>query len=275
MSTYAVGDVQGCAEELRRLMESVHFDPAADTLWLVGDLVNRGPASLAVLRLLQSLGDRCVAVLGNHDLHLLAVAAGHARLRADDTLDEVLAAPDCNELLAWLRACPLLHVEGAHAMVHAGLLPQWDITTARARAEEIETALRGPDHDTFLAHLYGSKPTRWDDGLRGADRLRVIVNAMTRMRFCSTDGEMEFASKGGLDSAPQGYLPWFDVPGRASGRQTLICGHWSALGLVQRPDLVALDTGCAWGGSLTAVCLEDGRVFQQPALGPGRPMPRQ
>jgi bis(5'-nucleosyl)-tetraphosphatase (symmetrical) len=174
-----------------------------------------------------------------------------------------------------LRARPLLHVAGAHAMVHAGLLPQWDIAAARARADEIESALRGPGYGEFLAHLYGSKPAFWDDALTGADRLRVIVNAMTRMRFCSVGGEMEFASKGGLENAPTGYLPWFDVPGRASAPHTVVCGHWSALGLCLRPDLVALDTGCAWGGSLTAVRLEDRRVFQQSAVGPGRPMPRQ
>ncbi len=276
MSTYAVGDVQGCEQELRRLIDRLRFDPATDVLWLVGDLVNRGPGSLGVLRLLQSLGDKCVAVLGNHDLHLLAVAEGHARLRPDDTLDEVLAAPDRDELLVWLRARPLLHVEGTHAMVHAGLLPQWDIVAARTRAQEIETALRGPAYREFLAQLYGSKPVRWDAALTGADRLRVIVNAMTRMRFCTVDGEMEFASKGGLESAPPGYLPWFDVPDRASARHTVVCGHWSALGLVLRPDLVALDTGCVWGGSLTAVRLEDGCVFQQRALGsgpgPGRPV---
>lgn len=275
MSTYAVGDVQGCAEELRRLIDTICFDTAADTLWLVGDLVNRGPASLTVLRLLKSLGERCVAVLGNHDLHLLAVAEGHARLRPDDTLDEVLAAPDRDELLAWLRRRPLLHVDGAHAMVHAGLLPQWGLDKARALAGEIEAALRGPDYRGFLAQLYGSKPARWDDALGGADRMRVIVNAMTRMRFCTAEGMMEFSSKGGVESAPPGYLPWFDAPRRASASHTLVCGHWSALGLLLRPDLLALDSGCAWGGSLTAVRLEDGRVFQQPALGPGRPMPPQ
>lgn len=275
MPTYAIGDVQGCHEELQRLIDSLRFDPAADTLWLVGDLVNRGPGSLPVLRLLKSLGEKCVAVLGNHDLHLLAVSEGHARLRPDDTLDQVLAAPDRDELLAWLRARPLLHVAGAHTMVHAGLLPQWDIETARVRAGEIEAALRGPAYGEFLAQLYGSKPERWDDALSGADRLRVIVNAMTRLRFCTAAGRMEFVSKGGVDSAPAGYLPWFDVPGRASAGHIMVCGHWSALGLVVRPDLVALDTGCAWGGSLTAVRLEDGRVFQQRALGPTRPMPWQ
>jgi bis(5'-nucleosyl)-tetraphosphatase (symmetrical) len=275
MATYAIGDVQGCHEELQRLIDALRFDPAADSLWLVGDMVNRGPDSLGVLRLLKSMGGTCVTVLGNHDLHLLAVAAGHARLRAEDTLDEVLAASDRDELLDWLRRRPMVHVAGNYAMVHAGLLPQWDVATARLLAGEIETALRGPACDDFFAHLYGSKPSRWDDALTGADRLRVIVNAMTRMRFCTARGKMEFASKGGLDSAPAGYLPWFDVPGRASADHTVITGHWSALGLVVRPDLVALDTGCAWGGSLTAVRLEDGRVFQQRALGPGRPMPRQ
>lgn len=275
MATYAIGDVQGCHEELLRLIDRMGFDPAVDTLWLVGDLVNRGRASLGVLRLLKSMGRKCVAVLGNHDLHLLAVAAGHARLRREDTLDEVLGASDRDELLDWLRRRPMVHVAGKYAMVHAGLLPHWDVATARLLAGEIEEALRGPACDEFFAHLYGSKPARWDDALTGTDRLRVIVNAMTRMRFCTVKGKMEFVSKGGPDSAPEGYLPWFDVPGRASAGHTVISGHWSALGLVVRPDLVALDTGCAWGGSLSAVRLEDGRVFQQRALGPVRPMPRQ
>jgi bis(5'-nucleosyl)-tetraphosphatase (symmetrical) len=275
MATFAIGDVQGCHDELLRLIDELRFDASRDMLWLVGDLVNRGPGSLAVLRLLKSLGGRCVAVLGNHDLHLLAVSEGFARLRPEDTLDEVLAAPDRDELLAWLRNRPMLHVDGTCAMVHAGLLPQWNVFAARALAGEIESALRGDGYRDFLEQLYGSKPAAWDDTLRGPDRMRVIVNAMTRMRFCTPQGRMEFASKGGVESAPAGHFPWFDVPGRASADYTVVCGHWSALGLVMRSDLVALDTGCAWGGTLTAVRLEDRRVFQQPALGSRRPMPPQ
>ncbi len=275
MATYAIGDVQGCHEELLRLMDAMRFDPASDTLWLVGDLVNRGPGSLEVLRLLSSLGDNCVAVLGNHDLHLLAVSEGYARQRPDDTLGALLAAPDRDDLLGWLRERPLLHIADGHVMVHAGLLPQWDVATAKLRAAEIESALRGDRYGPFLQHLYGSKPQEWADSLTGADRLRVIVNAMTRMRFCTVHGKMEFTSKGGIGSGPEGYFPWFDAPERASADHIMVCGHWSALGLVVRHDLVALDTGCAWGGSLTAVCLEDRRVFQQPALAPGRPFPNQ
>jgi bis(5'-nucleosyl)-tetraphosphatase (symmetrical) len=264
MATYAIGDVQGCRDALDALLGEIGFSPVRDALWFVGDLVNRGAQSAAVLRFVRSLGDRAVVVHGNHDLHLLAFAAGHAKARADDTFGDVLAAPDRDELLDWLRARPMLHVEGGYAMVHAGLLPAWSIDQARSLAAEVETALRAPNHRDFFAQLYGSRPDAWHDDLRGADRLRVVVNAMTRMRFCTAAGAMDFRVKGEVEKALPGYLPWFDVPGRRSRGTPIICGHWSALGLRVTPDLLALDTGCVWGGHLTAIRLEDRRVYQTP-----------
>lgn len=268
MAVYAVGDVQGCFGELQTLLAAVGFDRRKDGLWFVGDLVNRGPQSLAVLRFVKELGDAAVTVLGNHDLHLITLAAGLAKPREDDTLDEVLAAPDRDELIDWLRGLPLIHVEGGHILVHAGLLPQWDAARAQALAREVESALRGPRHREFLAALYGGMPDRWDDGLRGVDRLRVIVNAMTRMRFCTPEGVMEFHSKGEATSAPPGFLPWFDVPGRRSADHTVVCGHWSALGLRIAPGLLALDSGCVWGGRLSAVRLEARALTQVPCAAP-------
>ncbi len=264
MATYAIGDVQGCYDELRRLLDLTGFDAARDRLWFVGDLVNRGPQSLDTLRFVRGLGASAITVLGNHDLHLLVLAQGLAKARQDDTLDGVLAAPDREALLDWLRALPLLHLEHGLVMVHAGLLPQWSVATARALADEVETALRGARYREFLAQLYGSEPAAWDDALAGADRLRVIVNAMTRMRFCTPQGVMDFHAKGETAAAPPGFMPWFDVPGRASGGHAVICGHWSALGLQLRPDLLAIDSGCVWGGALSALRLEDRRVFQVP-----------
>ena len=262
MATYAIGDVQGCRDALDALLGEIGFSSARDMLWFVGDLVNRGAQSAEVLRFMRSLGDRAVVVHGNHDLHLLAFAAGHAKARADDTFDDVLAAPDRDELLDWLRARPMLHVDGGYAMVHAGLLPAWSIDQAQSLAAEVEAALRGPNHRDFFARLYGSKPDAWRDDLRGADRLRVVVNAMTRMRFCTAAGAMDFRVKGEVEKALPGYLPWFDVPGRRSRGTPIVCGHWSALGLRVTPDLLALDTGCVWGGHLTAIRLEDRRVYQ-------------
>ena len=267
MATYAIGDVQGCMDELEALLGTCAFDAARDRLWFVGDLVNRGPDSLGVLRFVRGLGDRAVAVLGNHDLHLLCVAEGFAKPRKDDTLADVLAARDGGALLGWLRARPLMYAEADRVLVHAGLLPQWSLAKALALAGEVEAALRGPEYRNFLARLYGSEPFDWDDALAGPDRLRVIVNAMTRMRFCTDEGTMEFRSKGGLDSAPDGYRAWFRVPGRGSAGSTVICGHWSALGLRVEPGLIALDTGCVWGGALSAVRLDDGQLFQVPCRG--------
>ena len=268
MATYAVGDVQGCYVEFQRLLEQMRFDPAQDRLWLVGDLVNRGPGSLEVLRLIRSLGDSAITVLGNHDLHLLAVAEGAAELHRSDTLDEVLNAPDRDELLAWLRRQRMLYAEDGYLLVHAGLLPQWGVAQATGLAHEVEAALRGRDYATFLARMYGNTPHEWDDDLTGYKRLRVITNAFTRMRICTLQGEMEFKFKGEVEKIPAGYVPWFDVPERASREATVIFGHWSALGLKLTPNIIALDTGCLWGGPMSAIRLEDRQLFQAACKNP-------
>jgi bis(5'-nucleosyl)-tetraphosphatase (symmetrical) len=273
MATYAIGDVQGCHDALQRLLGEIGFSPARDTLWFVGDLVNRGTQSAAVLRFVRALGERAIVVHGNHDLHALALLAGKAKRRADDTLEDLAAAPDRELLLDWLRRRPLLHVEGEYAMVHAGLLPAWTLEQAGALAAEVEAALQGPDYLVLYPALYGARPAAWSDALAGYERLRVIVNAMTRMRFCTPEGAMDFSVKGEVEKALPGYLPWFEVPARKSRGVPIVCGHWSALGLRITPDLLALDTGCVWGGRLTAVRLEDRRVFQTacaPAAAPGR-----
>lgn len=262
MAIYAVGDIQGCYTELVQLLEKIRFDPAVDKLWLVGDLVNRGADSLQVLRLVKSLGDAAITVLGNHDLHLLAVAYGQGRLHRGDTLDEILNAPDREELLTWLRHQRLLHVEGEFVLVHAGLLPVWTVAQAAGLAREVENALQGADYVDFLAHMYGNQPNAWDDALTGYKRLRVITNALTRMRICTERGRMEFEFKAEQQNIPEGYRPWFDVAGRASSDATVIFGHWSALGLMIKPNAVALDTGCLWGGPLTAIRLDDREIIQ-------------
>lgn len=262
MSVYVVGDVQGCFIELQLLLKEIQFDPATDKLWFVGDLVNRGSGSLEVLRLVKSLGDSAITVLGNHDLHLLAVAAGVAQLHRSDTLDEILAAIDRDELLTWLRQQRLMYVEGVNVMVHAGLLPQWSVKQAAKLAREVEAALRGEEYVTFLERMYGNTPNSWDDGLSGYKRLRVITNAFTRLRVCTPEGEMEYKFKGEVEKIPAGYVPWFDLPKRASQDATVIFGHWSALGLKVSPNIIALDTGCLWGGTLTAMRLEDRQLFQ-------------
>ncbi|MDR1888102.1 MAG: symmetrical bis(5'-nucleosyl)-tetraphosphatase [Zoogloeaceae bacterium] len=270
MSTYAIGDIQGCFNSFRRLLDCCAFDPAQDKLWLVGDLVNRGPDSLSTLRYVKSLGDAAITVLGNHDLYLLMIAeVRDARRARDDTLQTVLDAPDRAELLDWLRHRPMCHAEGEYCMVHAGLLPQWSVKKACNLAAEVETRLRGEDYREFLAQLWGSKPACWSGKLQGMDRLRVIVNAMTRMRFCSIKTEdngkrceMNFSAKGKVENAPRGCLPWFELPDRKSADRVLVTGHWSALGLKMTPNLLALDSGCLWGGQLTAVRLEDRALFQ-------------
>ncbi|WP_301103006.1 symmetrical bis(5'-nucleosyl)-tetraphosphatase [Propionivibrio sp.] len=262
MATYAIGDIQGCFDSLTRLLEHCAFDSANDRLWLVGDLVNRGPRSLETLRFVRDLGQAAITVLGNHDLSLLMAAEGFGKRGKGDTFDEILAAPDCEVLLDWLRYRPLCHVEGDYCLVHAGLLPQWTAARARALAAEVEAALTEADWRTFLANMWGSDPAYWQDDLEGWPRLRVIVNAMTRMRFCSPDGVMDFKVKGELAKAPAGYLPWFEVPGRRSANTVLITGHWSALGLKIMPNLLAIDSGCLWGGPLTAIRLEDRAIFQ-------------
>jgi len=262
VSLYAIGDIQGCFDAFRRLLDLIRFDPARDRLWLVGDLVNRGPRSLETLRFVKSLNDAAITVLGNHDLHLAMLAEGYSKQHADDTLAAILAAPDRDDVLDWLRQRPLMHVDNGYALVHAGLLPQWTVAQARALAKEVEAALRAPDYRALLANMWGSEPPYWRDDLTGWPRLRVIVNAMTRMRFCSNDGVMEFKTKGELADAPAGYLPWFAVPGRKSADHVLVTGHWSALGLRIEPNLLALDSGCLWGRHLTAVRLPEREVFQ-------------
>lgn len=262
MTTYAIGDIQGCFDSFRRLLDLIRFDPAHDRLWLVGDLVNRGPHSLETLRFVKGLGKAAFTVLGNHDLHLVMLAEGYSKRREDDTLDAILAAPDREALLAWLRQRPMMHVENGYALVHAGLLPQWTVARARELAGEVEAALRAEDFRDFLANMWGSEPPDWRDDLTSWPRLRVIVNAMTRMRFCSAEGVMEFKAKGEAADAPKGYLPWFAVPGRRSADHVLVTGHWSALGLKIEPNLLALDSGCLWGRHLTAVRLPKRKVFQ-------------
>jgi len=258
MATYAVGDVQGCYDELQALLAKVAFHPARDVLWFVGDLVNRGPKSLEVLRFVRSLGERAVTVLGNHDFHLIAQFEGVERAREGDTLESVLAAPDAKVLVDWLRQRPMMHLGRDFALVHAGLLPQWSVAKALELAREVERALAAPTYREFLGCLYGNQPDRWDDGLAGWDRLRVIVNAMARLRFCTMEGRMEFRAKG--THPPPGYEAWFDL--RAGDTHTVIFGHWSALGLKLGPRLAALDSGCVWGGSLSALRLEDRALYQ-------------
>lgn len=262
MSTYAIGDIQGCYSALQKLLNEIRFDPARDKVWLVGDLVNRGPDSLSVLRWAKGLGEAAVVVLGNHDLHLLAVAYGYVKPAKKDTLAQVLEAPDRDELLDWLRHRRLFYREGDFALVHAGLLPQWSAKKAAKLAFEVEEVLHGKHYLDFFKNMYGNEPRAWNKDLKGMDRLRTITNAMTRLRFCTVQGEMEFAHKGPPQIAPEGCVPWYDVDKRASADTTLVFGHWSALGLTLRPNLLALDTGCLWGGCLSAVRLEDRQLFQ-------------
>ncbi|GAB4124706.1 MAG: symmetrical bis(5'-nucleosyl)-tetraphosphatase [Sideroxydans sp.] len=271
MATYAIGDIQGCYDEFRALLDVLQFDPARDCLWLVGDLVNRGPASLEVLRLVKSLGEAAITVLGNHDLHLLAVHAGIGKLHKSDTLDAILAAPDRSELMDWLRRQKLAHLENDHLLVHAGLLPQWTAEQALALAREVEQVLQSDRYADFIAHMYGNQPQHWESGLTGYDRLRVIINAFTRLRVCTPQGEMEFKFKGEVEHIPPGLLPWFEAPQRQSRDTTIVFGHWSALGLKVKKRLIALDTGCLWGGPLSALRLEDRQIFQ---VASQHPLPR-
>lgn len=252
--TWAIGDLQGCLGSLLRLLPQL---PADARLWMPGDIVNRGPRSADSLRWAMSQGERLVAVLGNHDLHLLAVAAGIRRAHRTDTLDDILGAPDRDALIDWVRSRPLAHFEHGWLMVHAGVLPQWSVERTLELAAEVQRVLSGPDWIGFLREMYGNEPAAWSDSLRGNDRLRVIVNALTRIRFCTPDGRMDFAAKEGVDHAPDGYLPWFEVPGRASRGTPIVFGHWAALGFMDRPDLLSIDTGCVWGRELTAVRLSD------------------
>jgi bis(5'-nucleosyl)-tetraphosphatase (symmetrical) len=267
MATYAIGDIQGCFEALEKLLEKIGFDPLSDRLWFVGDLVNRGPDSLPALRFVKDLGERAVTVLGNHDLHLLTVAAGYAHLHRGDTLKEILDAPDCEDLLAWLRTRKLMHAAEGWAMVHAGLLPQWSVERALELAGEVEAVLAGPSHRELLRAMYGNEPEAWDDGLAGNDRYRVVINAMTRLRLCTREGKMDFKHKSAPRRLPAGYFPWYAVPGRKSAGQPIIFGHWSTLGLHASTDVVALDSGCLWGNALSAMRLEDRTIIQVSCAG--------
>ena len=261
MSIYCIGDIQGCDSALHRLLEQIDFSASRDTLYLLGDLVNRGPESAAVLRRCMQLGDSARALLGNHDLHLLAAAHGARHASRRDTLASILDAPDREAMLDWVSQQPLareLQLGGERLlMVHAGVLPQWSMDDALAYSGEVQRVLRGSDLPGFLAQMYGNLPDQWRDDLQGVDRLRVIVNALTRLRFCSADGVMDFESAESAETPPTGLLPWFDVPGRKTADVTLAFGHWSTLGLVNRPNLLALDTGCVWGGCLSAMRIGD------------------
>jgi bis(5'-nucleosyl)-tetraphosphatase (symmetrical) len=259
---YLVGDIQGCDAPLGRLLAKLDFSPSRDTLYLLGDLVNRGPASAAVLRRLMAYGAAARCLLGNHDLSLLAVAHGDRAPHRNDTIDDILGAPDREAMLDWLRHRPMaLHAHGL-LLVHGGVLPAWDLRQTLALAGEVETALRGPAVLDFLEHMYGNQPAGWSDELAGHDRLRVVVNALTRLRFCTPEGVMDLRANGGLQQAPPGYLPWFDVPDRRTAGIRIAFGHWSTLGLLVRPDLISLDTGCVWGGCLTALRLDAGGAHE-------------
>ena len=255
MATYAIGDIQGCYDPLRRLLDRIDFDPARDHLWFAGDLVNRGPQSLQTLRFVRGLGKAAECVLGNHDLHLLALSAGNMRHREDDDLLRLLDAPDAADLLHWLRHRPLLHYSASKhwCLIHAGLPPQWDLATARQCAQEVERVLRGKAFPDFMRVLYGNQPDRWDPALQGIDRLRFIINCFTRLRFCTPSGRLVLKAKGPPGSQPSGVMPWFLVPGRRTRKERILFGHWSTLGFHHAERTWCLDTGCVWGGALTAV----------------------
>jgi len=261
MAIYAIGDIQGCARSLEHLLELIRFDPSIDRLWCVGDLVNRGPGSLRVLRYLKQLGPSAQVVLGNHDLFLLAVAEGLASLRPKDTIQDILAAADRAELLEWLRRQPLHYREGSHVMVHAGLLPQWSIDEAAQLAHEVEVVLAGPEARIFLRTLFHGEAQQWSPSLTGYERLVAITRALTKLRTCTSEGVLSGFS-GAPNDAPSGYLPWFRIPTQRNSDHTILFGHWAALGLHIEPHLLGLDSGCVWGRQLTAVRLEDRKVFQ-------------
>lgn len=258
MSRYAIGDVQGCYTELRALLTRLKFSSDRDQLWFVGDLVNRGPQSLEVLRFVRALRENAVTVLGNHDLHLLAVACGSHRKRKSDTLDDIFSAADRDDLLGWLISRPLAHHERGDLMVHAGLVPQWSVETALALAQEVESAL-STDPRSVFENMYGDEPTRWSEMLVGTERLRFAINVLTRLRVCTHDGDVDLKMKGKPPKAGSKLLPWFDIETRRSTGTRVVFGHWSALGLVIRGDVVGLDSGCVWGGALTAFDLDTAR----------------
>jgi bis(5'-nucleosyl)-tetraphosphatase (symmetrical) len=263
MATYAIGDVQGCNDALQRLVKQIQFDPVSDRLWFVGDLVNRGPDSLEVLRYIRSLGDSAVVVLGNHDLFLLAVSEGIATMRPEDTLQAIFTAPDRDELLEWVRRQRLLYREHPFVLVHAGILPQWSIDDAEELAHEVETELWSPSYKHVLRALYPSKHLQWSSNLTGPTRLATVIKVLTRIRACSADGRlMESSYSGPPDHIPAGFLPWFRIANRERRNAIIICGHWASLGFHCEENLLAIDSGCVWGRQLTAMRLEDRRVFQ-------------
>ena len=263
MATYAIGDVQGCATQLHQLVDHINFDPTTDRLWFVGDLVNRGPASLEVLRFIKNLGARARVVLGNHDLFLLAVAEGVVPLRRKDTIQDVLAAEDRPELLEWLRRQPFHHREGSYLMIHAGILPQWTIDETVRLAREVESVLSGPNYRRLLDALFNGLTPRWDPALDGDERPASIARVLTKLRTCTLAGDLSGFS-GPPEQAPSGYLPWFRHPHHRPGDITIVCGHWAALGLHLEENLIALDSGCVWGNRLSAIRLDDRQIYQVP-----------
>lgn len=276
MATWAIGDIQGCHDELARLLEKIRFDTAQDTLWFCGDLVNRGGQSLQVLRLVKSFGERAIVVLGNHDLSLLAIAERNeeGQAKVNPELREVLFAPDRNELLGWLRACPLVHVDHAldFMLVHAGLAPQWTAADAERAAREVEHKLRGDGARQLLLSMFGNKPDRWHPRLQGMERLRAAINVLTRMRYCDVRGRIAYREKGMPGTQKPGLYPWFEVPGHAARGIRIVCGHWSTLGRFQGMGINAIDGGCVWGGELIALRL-DGDEPQPVAIKSTRPRP--
>ncbi|MGA1145143.1 MAG: symmetrical bis(5'-nucleosyl)-tetraphosphatase [Ilumatobacteraceae bacterium] len=262
MTRYAIGDIQGCHDSLEKLLSVIDFAPEKDQLWLVGDVVNRGPKSLETLRKIFSMKDSVKLVLGNHDLHLISLDAGCGKIRDDDTVNEILEAPDREALVSWLRAQPLMYVEDKYVMVHAGVLPDWTIPQAQACAQEVEAHLRGSDYRLFLENMYGSNPTKWNEELQGWERLRIIVNAFTRMRVCQKNGELDFKFKGEPKDLADNLVPWFKATSSRDKKFKVLFGHWSALGVYIGESVVGLDSGCVWGGKLTAIRLEDNEIFQ-------------
>lgn len=262
MATYAIGDIQGCFSSFQEMLSAISFDPSIDTLWMVGDLVNRGPDSLAVLRYIKGLGQSAVTVLGNHDLHLLAVHAGVAQLHRHDTLQEILNAPDCIDLLDWLRHQPLMYHMNHFVLVHAGILPQWSTEQALTMASLVQEALRSDQYQSFLPSIYKSSNSRWRNDLPLDEQLGVITNIFTRMRVCTPVGEINLTFQGPLEQLPAGYFPWFEIPPAQPRPETIIFGHWSALGKKINERYLALDAGCVWGNRLVAVRLEDRQVFE-------------
>jgi len=263
MATYAIGDIQGCFDALEFLLEKISFNPQKDTVWFAGDLVNRGDKSLETLRYIKNLGDSAVCVLGNHDLTLLAISEGSKKVK-NHTIEDILSAPDRDELLLWLRHRPLLHHDKrlGYTMIHAGLPPQWDLKTAQHCAREVENVLQSDNFPLFMANMFGNKPHKWDKGLKSWDRLRFITNCLTRMRYCKPGGKLNFSDKGPVGSQKEGYIPWYEAPKRKTRDLNIVFGHWSTLfGHTSHPRVYALDTGCLWGGSLTAMRLDSPEPF--------------